>query len=179
METFKALTSRKSVRTYTKTAVDRDAVEKIVLAGQKAPNAGPFHITVITDADLLKEINDTTLTAMKNSGNEFLMSRAELDGYQPLYGAPVLILLSAPDEGYGKVNTACVATYMTIAATALGLGSCYVVSPVFGLNATKEILKKLNLPDNYVPMCGVLVGHAGEDIYTNMHQETGSVDYID
>ena len=47
---------------------------------------------------LKQKINDRTLDAMVHSGNEFLQQRASLAGYQPIYGPPVLILLSGPAD---------------------------------------------------------------------------------
>jgi len=51
---------------------------------------------VIQNTGLRQRINDRALDAMVHSGNEFAQQRASLPGYQPIYGAPVLILLSAP-----------------------------------------------------------------------------------
>ena len=89
---------RKSVRAYLDKTVANDDLEKIVEAGRWAPNAGPFQISVVRNADLRQEINDRTHKAMMNSDIKFLQQRAALPGYQPLYSAPVAILLSAPAD---------------------------------------------------------------------------------
>ena len=47
---------------------------------------------------LEQKINDRTLDAMVHFGNEFLQQRATLPGYQPIYGPPVVILLSGPAD---------------------------------------------------------------------------------
>ena len=98
MNISEAIAKRKSVRAYLDKPVPADDLARIVEAGQWAPNAGPFQISVVRNAGLRQRINDRTLDAMVHSGNAFLQQRASLPGYQPIYGAPVLILLSAPDE---------------------------------------------------------------------------------
>jgi nitroreductase len=178
METLKALALRKSVRSYKNQPVEQQKLDGILKAGNHAPNAGPFLITVIQNPDYLREINDAALTGMKNSGNEFLMQRAALPGYQPLYGAPYLILLSAPAEGYGMANTSCAATNMTIAAADLGLGSCYVITPTLALDGKNTLSRKLNLPEGFVPMCGVLLGYAGDEGFPAERPAADNITYI-
>ncbi len=96
MNISEAIAKRKSVRAYLDKPVLDDDLAKIVEAGQWAPNAGPFEISAIRNRTLLQRISDRTLDAMVHSDNEFLRQRASLPGYQPTYGAPVLILLSSP-----------------------------------------------------------------------------------
>ena len=77
-----AILKRESIRAYQDKPVSPDDVDKIVEAGRWAPNAGPFQISVVRNADLLKKINDRAHNNMLNSGNEFLKQRASLPGYQ-------------------------------------------------------------------------------------------------
>jgi len=135
MNVSEAIAKRKSVRAYEDKPISADFLKRVVEAGQWAPNAGPFQISVIQNARLRQRINDRALGAMIHSGNEFSQRRASLPGYQPIYGAPVLILLSAPaDAPFGTANTALAAENMLLEATGLGLGSCYLVSPTRALN---------------------------------------------
>ena len=98
MDISEAIRKRISVRAYLDKPVSDEDLEKIIEAGRWAPNAGPFRISVIRNTALQKEINDRTFDFMQNSGIEFLVQRSSLPGYQPLYGAPVLILFSAPAD---------------------------------------------------------------------------------
>lgn len=178
METMKALLERKSVRGYLDREVEKEKLSAVVEAGRRAPNAGPIHLTVVRDGAFLREIDAAALEALKNSGNDFLVSRANLPGYHPLYGAPVLVLLSAPKEGYGQVNTACAAAVMTVAAADQGLGSCYVVSPILALDGKNALSKRLALPEGYVPMCGVILGYPGEDKFSHPRELADNVTYM-
>jgi FMN reductase [NAD(P)H] len=183
MEITEAIGQRKSVRAYEDKPVPAEILEKIIEAGQWAPNAGPFQISVVRNGGLRKKINDRTLDAMLNSGNEFSKQRASLPGYQPLYGSPVLILLSAPvDSPFAAVNTALAAENMLLAACGLGFGSCFVVSPTRALNGDdRSVAREAGVPDGYDVQCGVIVGYAAaENRFTlGERSKKGKVVYID
>lgn len=177
MDIIEVIEKRKSVRGYEKEAVDMYDIEILVMAARCAPKAGEFHISVITNADVLKEINDKALEVMKNSGNEFLMSRAALPGYQPLYGAPVLFLMSAPDGPHAVETCSCSATAVTFAATGLGLGSCYVITPVLAVGGDGALMKKIGIPDGFGAVCGVLAGYETTDRFSAPRKQIENVNY--
>ena len=184
MNTYDAILKRKSIRSYLDTPVKAEDLEKIIEAGRWAPNAGPFHISIIRNPMLKQRINDRTLDAMIHSGIEFLQQRASLPGYQPLYGAPVLILLSAPDESpYGDMNVSLAAENMMLTATELGLGTCFLISPSLALNGDKnaELAKEACIPNGYSLKCALIVGYAApEDKYTlSERTRKGVICYID
>jgi len=177
-----SLATRKSVRAYLDQPVSAEAVEQIVEAGRWAPNHGDFQLSVIRNADLRKRLNDRTHQGMMESGIEFLQQRASLPGYQPLYGAPVVILLSGPaDNPSTAFNCALSAENMLIEATALGLASCFIITPGFALRAEASLAREAGIPEGYAFQCAVLVGHpAAQDPYSNPdRQPKGTVNYVD
>ena len=184
MEVTEAIVQRKSVRAYEDKPVPEDLLSKIVEAGQWPPNAGLFHISVIRNGALKKKINDRTKDAMVNSDNEFARQRASLPGYQPIYGAPVLILLSAPaDAPFGPMNAALSAENMLLQATGLGLGSCFLVSPTRALNgeSNRELAREARVPEGYMVQCAVIVGYAAAENRFSVGERTkkGKVEYVD
>ena len=184
MNISEAIAKRKSVRAYLDKPVLADDLEKIVEAGRWAPNAGPFQISVVRNAGLRQKINDRTLDVMVHSGNEFLQQRASLPGYQPIYGAPVLILLSGPAAApHSMRNTALAAENMLLEATGLGLGSCYLVSPTLALNGenSRDLAQEAGIPDGYTLQCAVIVGYAAAENKFSVGERTrrGSVNYVD
>lgn len=184
MNISEAIAKRESVRAYLNKPVSTDDLARIIEAGRWAPNAGPFQISVIRNAELLQKINDQTLGAMVSSGNEFLLQRASLPGYQPLYGAPVLILLSGPvDAPYSALNTALAAQNMLLEATVVGLGSCYLISPTLALNGTEksDLAREAGIPDGYNLKCAVIVGYAAPEKRFTVGERTrrGAVNYVD
>ncbi len=184
MDVTDAVMKRKSVRAYEDKPVPADVLSKIIEAGQWPPNAGPFQISVIRNAGLRRKINDRTLQAMITSGNEFAKQRASLPGYQPVYGAPVLILLSTPAEGpLGALNAALAAENMLLEATGLGLGSCFLVSPTRALNgeSNRDLAREGGVPEGYNVQCAVIVGYAAaENKFTlGERNKKGKVNYVD
>ena len=184
MDVSEAIRKRKSVRAYLDKPVLEDDLEKIVEAGRWAPNAGEFQISVIRNAGLRQRINDRAYDAMVRSEIEFLRQRVSLPGYQPLYGAPVLILLSGPTEApHSTANAALAAENMILEATGLGLGSCYVVSPTLALNGeeNRDLAQEAGIPDNHKLQCGVIVGYAaGENKFSaEARTKKGTVNIVD
>jgi FMN reductase [NAD(P)H] len=184
MNISEAIAKRKSIRAYMDKPMPANDLERIIEAGRWAPNAGPFQISVIRNRGLLNKINDRTLNAMVHSNNEFLQQRASLPGYQPLYGTPVLILLSGPpDAPHSARITSLAAENMLLEATALGLGSCYLVSPTLALNGEKnrDLAREAGIPDGYAVQCAVIVGYAAAQNKFSVAERTmkGSVKYVD
>jgi FMN reductase [NAD(P)H] len=184
MDVSEAIAKRKSVRAYENKPVPTDVLKRIVEAGQWAPNAGPFQISVIHNAGLRQKINDRALDVMVHSENEFARQRAALPGYQPLYGAPVLILLSAPaDAPFGAPNTALAAENMLLEATGQGLGSCYLVSPTRALNgeSNRDLAREAGVPEGYTAQCAVIVGYAAAENKFSLgeRRKRGTVNYVE
>ncbi|MCC8190735.1 MAG: nitroreductase family protein [Planctomycetes bacterium] len=178
MDTLKALGERRSVRSYEDREVDRTLVDRILAAGNHAPNCGPLQFTVITSQELLRQVNDAVRAAPECPGHEFDPDATAADR-RPLYGAPVLIVVSAPPEGYYQQNAACAATAMCIAATDLGLGSCYLVPPAFAMEGDGPLVRRLSLPGTYQPVCAVTVGYPaqGYDVKIQNPNAGENVDY--
>lgn len=177
METFDAIETRESVRGYIDEQITDMELHKVLSVGNKAPNAGPIHLTVIQNQEFLKEINDKTKQNMLDSEG-FMRERASIEGYEPLYGAPTLVVISSPEVPFADINVACSATTMLIAATDIGLGSCYVVSPIQTL-VEYEFLERLNLPDEYVPISAILLGYPSENQIEGVgKEEEDIINYI-
>ncbi len=184
MDVSEAIVKRISVRAYEDRPVPADVLKKIIEAGQWAPNAGPIQISVIQNAGLKQRINNRAKDAMLHSDNEFARRRASLPGYEPIYGAPVLILLSAPaDAPLGVANTVLAAENMLLEATGLGLGSCFLMSPTRALNgeSNQDLAQKAGVPEGYSVHCAVIVGYAAaENKFSNIDRsKRGTVNYVD
>jgi nitroreductase len=61
MDVSEAIATRKSVRAYENKPILADILKRIIEAGQWAPNAGPFQISLIQNAGLRQRINDRAL----------------------------------------------------------------------------------------------------------------------
>lgn len=178
MDALEAIAKRKSVRSYKKEQISDKELEAILEAGKSGPGGGAYHISIIQKPELLKKINDVTKKAMLG-GNDFSKSRASLPGYEPLYGAPTMLILSAGDPN-GIANTSCSAENMLIAATALGLGSCYLMSPrgAFAGEEGAALAKECGFPDGYQMNCAVIVGYQDGEAFASSAQKIRTVHYV-
>jgi len=186
MNVSEAIAKRKSVRAYLDRPVSTDDLEEIVEAGRWAPNAGPFHISVVRNPGLRQKINDRTHDAMLRSPREFLRQRAALPGYQPLYAAPVVILISGPEDAaapHSARNASLAAENMILQATELGLGTCYLFALTLALNGAenRDLAQEAGVPEGYAVQCAVAVGYAAAEDKFSVGERTrkGSVNYVD
>lgn len=163
METFTAIKNRHSIRSYLAREVEEDKIHKLVQAARSAPYAGPFHITVLLNKEILNELEDLTTQAMRESCLQFLRDLAETPGFRPLFDAPGMMVFSAPEANpYGIVNCANAATIATLAATDMYLGSCFVVTPTMALEKHPEICAKIGVPAGCKPLCCMMFGYTDD-----------------
>jgi nitroreductase len=174
-----AILARKSVRAYKAEQITGEELKALVDAGLSGPGGGAVHLSVIQKADIIQRINDVTKAGMLASGNDFAVSRASLPGYEPVYGAPLLLLLSAPDPN-GAVNCACAAENMLIAATALGLGSCFLMSirGAFSGEPGPALLAECGIPEGNAICCGVIAGYPDGDKFSSSNRKVRTVNYV-
>lgn len=167
MNTIEAIKTRKSVRTYKDTPVEREKVIGIVNAGNMAAKAGKVFFNVVTNPDTLKEWSVTGRMVMQKSGNDFLMKASSDPAYSPIYNAPAAVVISAEKsedpyfQSMSGANAACAAENMLLAATELGLGSCYLVSAALALNVP-ELAEKVKLDPGHQPYAVVIFGYTDD-----------------
>lgn len=146
--------SRRSCRSYTGEAPEMRALGQILEAGCSAPvgrrKYEDVSLTVIQNKALLSAISENAKAVL---GME----------QDPLYGAPVMILVSVR-ETEGQIlpvkiaDAACVMENMHLQATELGLGSCYIWSATQAIQQNPELLYRLELQDGFWPVSALIVG---------------------
>ena len=83
--------------------------------------------------------------------------------FDPLYNAPVLVLISSkkmpfPDIEYADAG--CIMQNMMLEATEQGLGSVIIWGSAMAVNAVPELRKALKIPDDHSAVSGIAVGYA-------------------
>lgn len=151
VETLDLLKYRRSIRNYNDKAVSNQDLDTILKSANLAPVAlgeyEKFHLTIIKEQAILDEVSH----GMDND-REFL------------YGAPVFLLISTVEATNAAYSSAATITHnMAIAATDLGLGTCYIWGAVRALNKNEDLLEKLELPEGFTPACGITLGHFDEE----------------
>ena len=167
MDFFEVMKRRKSVRSYTGKAPSEEQMRLILEAAWASPVARArfedMHLTVITDKAILQAIVDNANARFGRSGS-------------PLYEAPVLIMVSARPVGEVLQNNeyssaAMIVHNMSLAATALGLGSCDIWGAINLANENPELVKRFALPAGFVPCCSLVVGETTEAMPVREVQE--------
>ena len=152
---IETICSRKSVRSYTGENITAEELEVILKAANASPvGMGQFdslHLTVITNKDLLAKI-EASAAAMFGKPD-----------MHPLYGAPTLILVSSRKpapmmENVAYSNAAIMAHNMALAATELGVGTCYIWGAIAAVSRNPEVLAELKLPEGFMPCCAMFFG---------------------
>jgi nitroreductase len=162
VDVYDAITGRRSVRKYRPEAVPEDALQRILNAGRLAPsghNRQPWRFVVVRDGDRRRALADAAA-----SHNRFIAEAPVVLaflGYLASEGAP------APEartrgswtwDMYVRYNVAIAAAYVTLAATAEGLGTCWIN------NYDEERVRAvLNVPEQYALVCLMTLGYPAEE----------------
>jgi len=152
MDVWAAINERHSVRAFQATDVGPDTVAKLLEAAIRAPSAGnrqPWHFIVVRRQEAKQGL------AHAAGGQDFVAE------------APVVIVICAEPERsasryglrgkelYCLQDTAAATAHILLAATALGLGTCWV-----GAFDEKAAAQALGLPARLRPVAMVPVGRA-------------------
>ena len=161
MEALEAINERYSCRRYDRLKLPEAAKIEILLhSAQVAPVAcnkrDHIHVSLISNLELL------------DAWDHAAACYAGAIKSHPLYHAPAVLLISVkpdasdpPENSY--LNAGCAAENVTLAATALGLGSVLLAMPVRALRKEEALLDRFTLPDNFQPVIAVAFGYEQAD----------------
>ncbi|MDO4287605.1 MAG: nitroreductase family protein [Eubacterium sp.] len=172
--------ARHSIRKYTDKQIDRADLEKILEAGNFAPNAGGGQ------RSMLVGVRDQALTTKIGIMNLATFDRSNLAGSyvskeQPsniddptikngFYGAPAVIAIFGQNNFMFRIADAfCCAENMILQATELGIASCIISrgEETFASDAGQALLRQWEVPENYSAICFVILGYLdGEEPHT-------------
>ncbi len=166
---MEAILDRHTVHTYSGEEVLETQTEKIIAAGLSAPCENPpLHISVIETTSVLDGIEDAILGAV-GAG----LAEGMDIGDEPLYGAPMLILVSANPSSRGHHDDSVAsAVTMGIAASALGLGSCPVDSALLAFRGSNapDLKRAVGIPAGFEVEAALVVGVASGPMEKTPHE---------
>jgi len=146
MDVFGAIQTRRSVRAYEPTPVPKEKLNKILEAARLAPSAEniqPWHFIVIT-----------------NPSKRERLAKAPFAGF--LKEAPVVIVGCGNQRASPRwfmVDVAIAMQNMVLAATAEGLGTCWI-----GSFNEKEVREMLKIPGEYRIVALLALGYPRKKI---------------
>ena len=151
------LKARYSVRSFSDVQLTDAELDVLFQAAQLSPtakNSQPFRLCVVQSAEGLAKIDEATRCR---------------------YGAPTVIIGAYDTSVSAKgLDTSIVLTNIANAAAAENLGSCWV-----GAYDSAIIRKNFNIPNNYVLVDLMMVGHSAEDAEPSpRHEQTEPLDTL-
>ena len=166
MNTLDALQARHSVRGYTDQPVEEEKLKTILKYANKAPKSGEFKMTVVRRKGFLDSLDENLINYLAEHGDPYMQKTVATPGYKALYGAPCMVVFSVPEENPGNsgISCDCAAENMCIAATELGLGSCYMMTPMMASVINPMFKDIIMVPKGFEPYCAVLLGYEGAQI---------------
>ena len=162
-ETLKTIFERYSCRDFADTPLTDEQIKTIVEAALAAPSARnnmPWQVIVVTDKNLIEEIDAEGIRAIKAANDDYSLSRIQEDGGKIFYNAPCLVVIASDGSFFSPVDCGILCQNITLAAHSLGLGSVicgFARFPMAGPRAD-EFKKRLGFPEGYDFCISVLVG---------------------
>lgn len=163
---------RHSIRRYTDQQVTREDIEKILEAGNFAPNAGGGQRSMLVAvrnkelAEHLGEMNmarfDRTHFAGSYVSKEQPSTIDDPTIRNGFYGAPAVICVFCQEDFLFRTADAfCMIENMVLQATELGLASCIVSrgQETFDSAEGRQLMKQWDVPDHYTCQGFVIVGY--------------------
>ncbi len=154
MNVLNIIKKRKSIRSFTGEKISETELQSILIAAQAAPvGMGAYNnitLTVIKNEELLKKIDENAAKTFNREGHM-------------LYGAPMLIVVStklagSPMDNVAYSNAATIVENMVLEAVELGVGACHIWGTIIALAGNANLVKELNLPEGFSPVCAVALG---------------------
>ena len=153
-ETLQTIIKRRSIKKYKSDPVSKHLIEKIVEAGTYAATGRNLQspvILAVTNKQLRDQLSRINAQVMGATGDLF-------------YNAPcVLVVLADREVSRNYIyDGSLVMGNLMLAATSLGLGSCWIhrAKETFELPEGKEILQKLGLQGDLVGIGNCVIGYA-------------------
>lgn len=175
-EVMKNIMSRRSIRRFDSRQIAEDTLRQILQAGLYAPSAGGRQgvvFAVCQDKEVnerlgrIKRANSHPRMATENNyvSREQPSIADDLNIVNAFYDAPTVITMFAPKNFLFSVDDCAVAAEnMMLAATSLGVGSCYIGQgwTAFADPYGQEILKKWDIRTDYYAVMQLLLGYPRE-----------------
>jgi len=170
METYASLIKkRRSIRNYRENDVPPSVIYEIIRDCTCAPSAGdrqPWTFIVITDRTMMKRLSDESKmnlrARLERDDSPSLLRRYEPllknDSFNVFYNAPCLVYIGGdPAVRSLTADCACAAVYFMFAATARGLGTCWID---LGKDIrSEELRREIGMPADFSIVAPLILGY--------------------
>ncbi|MGI9950923.1 nitroreductase family protein [Moorellaceae bacterium AZ2] len=172
MDLYEAIRKRRSIRKYKPDMVPRETIARLLEQAMWAPsglNWQQWEFMVVTGPkkeELAASYGRITEFGFPPAGQRTPAQESFIQWAKTLGGAPVAIVALTPaygDPAVRKMNLESVSAafaYLLLAATAEGLGTCWMTGP---LRNEKEIRRILEIPDDKEIVAMTPLGYPDEE----------------
>ena len=161
-EVIKNIKSRRSCRAYKDEQVDTEILNEILecaLCGPSGMNSQGCYYTAIQNKEILQELNNEVKEVFKERGE----ARGSDENYNFYYNAPTLIIVTAKkDYKYFYTDGSAGLENIFLAATSLGLGSCWInqLGDTCNSPSVRKILDRCHIPSDFEVIGCAAIGYA-------------------
>ncbi len=162
---IEAIETRRSVRAYKDTPVEHEKLELLAKCGVLAPSAmnrQEWEVRIVENKAWIDGATATYLKAVEGTGKaDYMLTPTFKNIFR---NAAAVIFVGAPDGVFSGENVGCMAQNIMLAATELGLGTCFLgsVQMIFAEPAMAEHLTSLGFSDGYKLRYALAVGYPDE-----------------
>ena len=162
---IEAIEARRSVRAYKGTPVEHEKLELLAKCGVLAPSAmnrQEWEVRIVENKAWIDGATATYLKAVEGTGKaDYMLTPTFKNIFR---NAAAVIFVGAPDGVFSGENVGCMAQNIMLAATELGLGTCFLgsVQMIFAEPAMAEHLQSLGFSDGYKLRYALAVGYPDE-----------------
>lgn len=168
-ETIQSILARRSVRSYEAKAVETEKIDLLLECALAAPtgrNLQPWFFSVVSNRELLNRISAANKQIMSEMADEFARTAAAAPNFDSFRGAPLVVFVSGRKDAHlATADCANAVENMAIAASSMGLGSCYLAGFKLALEAPNggSLIQELQIPEGYAPLYALAVGYSNEN----------------
>ena len=158
MDVFKAIKWRRSVRKFSEQQIERAKVLQILEAARLAPsssNRQAWHFVVVDDKAIIEQIPDTVPVGTQRIVNFVRKAPIVIAGCYTKAVTHYIAQLAGHENHLVDVSIAM--AQMTLAATELGIGTCWI-----GWYRESRLRRLLKLPRRYKIVALLVLGYPAE-----------------
>lgn len=162
---IKAILDRRSTRSFENRDLTQEEIEQLrqaVMAVPTAMNLQELKFTFILNHNIIEELSLEVVKQLELSGDTLALERIRGRHTSVFYGAPLLIIISAPaDSHYGHVDGGIAVQTLALAAQGMGLGSCIIgmAGHAFTGSRSRKYRDLAHIPQDHDFIISIAVGH--------------------
>ena len=163
---IEAIESRRSIRAYKDTPVEREKLQLLAECGVWAPSAmgrQEWEVRIVDSKEWIDGCTAAYLKAVEGTGKaDYMLTPTFKNIFR---NAPAVIFVGAPEGVFAGENVGCLAQNIMLAATELELGTCFLgsVQMMFAEPALAEYLSTLQFSAGYRLRYALAVGYPDEE----------------